>query len=370
MKRFLPFALVLCSGAWIYACSSSDGSNNNGPPSDTTNGENGNGNPDPNNPSGNDGGGGGNDASPTEDSSTPDATSNVNPIEGATAKSELEVENVDGLVWKTDAVYFTLPYQQLLVKYTPGRTPDPTDQYVTSINALGITFDEKANTLLFANSNDHGVAELRRVEAGKTGPFPIATTAVAMTQADGGATPPPYSPNDAVVRKSDGTIFLTDPGYQSGNITNGVYRLSPQNKLSQVAAYTEERPNGIALSPDSATLYVSLTQNQDPPGTTIPSIVKFTVAADGTTGTATKFVDVGPADAAPDGLTVDTGGNVYVATKTGVQVFAADGKKWGQITTAKPATNVAFGGADAKTLYISTTGGIFSAQVKIAGLGQ
>lgn len=369
MKRFLPFALVLCSGAWIYACSSSDDSNNNGSSSDTNIGENGDGNTDPNNPSGN----GDTDAGPGDDSSNPDASSGVNPIEGATAAKEpIDVIYVDGLVWKTDALYFSLPYENVVVKYTPGATPDPTVAYATVPNPLGLTFDEKANQLLVAQSTEKqagppavaAAGSLKRMPAGGTPP--VTPTNVAYTT-DGGA---PYSPNDAVVRKSDGTIYVTDPGYQAENVLNGVYRVTTGGQAIQLAAYNEERPNGIALSPDNATLYVSLTQNQNPAGTTIPSIVKFTVAADGTVGAGSKFVDVSPADSSPDGLAVDNDGNVYVATKTGVQVFARDGKKWGQIATTKQATNIAFGAADAKTLYIATMEGLFSAKVKVAGLGQ
>lgn len=367
MKRFLPFALVLCSGAWIYACSSSDDSNS-GSPSDTTGEDGGGGNTDPNNPGNNNGDP---DAGPGNDSSTPDASSGVNPIEGATAKAEPGLEAVgyvDGLVWKTDALYFALPDQKLIVKYTPASTAtDKTMPYVTAEPALGITYDEKANTLLFASSGSTPVsAAVKRAAAGQAAA--VTPTNVPLTT-DAGA---PFSPNDLVVRKADGTIYMTDPGYQASNILNGVYRLTPPGLAVQIAAYTEERPNGIALSPDSSTLYVSLTQNQPPPatGAKTPSIVKFTVKADGSTGDPTKFVDITPNDSLVDGLAVDTAGNVYAATKVGVQVFAADGTKWGQIATTQPATNIAFGGTDGKTLYIATMNGIQSATVKVAGLGQ
>ncbi len=68
------------------------------------------------------------------------------------------------------------------------------------------------------------------------------------------------APNDIVVRK-DGNVYFTDPafGYQQDTRELdffGVYRVTPKGELD-VVAKSASRPNGIALSPNGRTLYVS-----------------------------------------------------------------------------------------------------------------
>ena len=174
------------------------------------------------------------------------------------------------------------------------------------------------------------------------------------------------SPNDIVVR-TDGTMFVTDPGYQDPNtVNNHIWRIRPNGDVFETV--TEGRPNGVALSPDQKTLYVSFTS----PAAGLPVINKYAVAiADGALGPAVKFADVGPNDSAADGVAVDTAGNIYVAVKNGVDVFKADGSaKWGHITTTKLVNNVGFGGVDGKTLYMTSTTGLLQVTLKVAGLTQ
>lgn len=76
------------------------------------------------------------------------------------------------------------------------------------------------------------------------------------------------SPND-LVRRSDGSVFFTDPPYGLRGIAesparelpfSGVYRLDPDGRVTLVDDGLRF-PNGIALSPDERTLYVA---NSDP----------------------------------------------------------------------------------------------------------
>ncbi len=185
---------------------------------------------------------------------------------------------------------------------------------------------------------------------------------------DAGATFNPFdSPNDLTMRKSDGTIYFTDPGYQASATTNHVFRIGPNGAVRMVDECKDAcRPNGIAISPDEKTLYVGYTYNQGD-GVT-PHINKFPVNADGTLGAATKFADVGTD---VDGMAIDDLGNVYAAYATGVAVFAPNGAKWGDIKL--PAGNVAeissiaFGGSDRKTLYIGAAAAVYSVTVKVPG---
>jgi len=326
-----------------------------------------------------------------------------NPIEGAVAESVDGFPSIYGLIWNGDSLYFSSPDltdtttkpatpTPVVIRYKPGSNLDgngyPTAWYVDTTSVatksfypLGIANDEKGN-LLFVSSPADTSGTLRHVAAGSA-TMPVAVGNVsAMTLTF--TTPPPgratwYSPKNAVVRASDGTIYVTDPGYQwAQDPLNAIYRVTPGNPNTTGTVTTidtfpgGDRPNGIALSPKADILYVSLTENQ-------PSIVKYAVKDDGTvdSNSKTTFGTLLPAGSQPDGLAVDTAGNVYVAMKEAVQVFAPDGTQWaGTITlpAGVAATTVAFGGSEGTTLYIGTdTGGgnfsgLYTATVKVKGL--
>jgi len=171
-----------------------------------------------------------------------------------------------------------------------------------------------------------------------------------------------YSPNDLTVR-SDGTVYFSDPDWQLGDRSAeigkmGVYRVSPPVDTAGPHAAilvddTLDKPNGVLLSPDEQTLYV---------GSSGSELWKFPVNADGSLGGRTKFADVG----ASDGMGIDCAGNVYVASET-VEVFAPSGTKLGEITTNGSPSNVAFGGTDHKTLYITSGSALFSIELMVPG---
>jgi gluconolactonase len=170
------------------------------------------------------------------------------------------------------------------------------------------------------------------------------------------------SPNDLAVR-SDGNVYFSDPSYQLGSrtsetTTTGVYRVSPAGEVLLVDD-KQRQPNGITLSVDETTLYVSNGQG---------TIVKYAVSADGSTGPPAKFVD-----ASSDGMTKDCAGNLYTtnANQQTVDVYDPAGAKIGSITGVAACTNVAFGGADRKTLYITAgpdqSGALYSVQLEVSG---
>lgn len=160
-------------------------------------------------------------------------------------------------------------------------------------------------------------------------------------------------PNDVVVR-NDGFIFATDPNYSGAQQPGGtsVFLIRPDGGVTPVVGPNAGTPkyNGIALSPDQKTLYVSVTDNNN--------INKYTVNADGTLTGATQFItaDAGTTtrNPAPDGLTVDDAGNVYVAVTGGVEIYNPGGAFIGFITlTNRLVSSLAFGGADRRTLFIA-----------------
>jgi len=176
-------------------------------------------------------------------------------------------------------------------------------------------------------------------------------------------------PNDVVV-KSDGCIYFTDPwghpaGAQQWDLTfSGVYRVTPD--LGQLTLLIDDFivPNGLAFSPDESVLYINDSRRGH--------IRAFDVAPNGTLAKNTDrvFVDLrGEESGVPDGMKVDVEGNVYCGGAGGLWIIDPKGKKLGRIVHGAPATtNLAFGGADWKTLYFTSRNHLGAVNVKIAGI--
>jgi gluconolactonase len=168
-------------------------------------------------------------------------------------------------------------------------------------------------------------------------------------------------PNDAVVR-SDGYVYVTDPDYNGDRQADThIYLIRPDGGTSIVSSDTGHvKFNGIALSPDQKTLYVSITDAN--------LIQKYAVNTDGTLGTPTPFIvndagsDAGTHNGNPDGLAVDDAGNVYVGVTQGVEVYNPSGVLLGSITiSGRTVSSIAFGGPDRRTLFIATNNGLGAA---------
>jgi gluconolactonase len=176
-------------------------------------------------------------------------------------------------------------------------------------------------------------------------------------------------PNDVIV-KSDGAIYFTDPwssplAPDQWDLTfNGVYRLSPD--LGTLTLILDDMlfPNGLAFSPDEKVLYIDDLRRGH--------IRAFDVAPNGTLMKQTDriFADLtGPDPGVPDGMKVDTAGNVYCGGAGGIYILDPKGKKLGRIVHGQNATtNIGFGGDDWKTLYFTTRNTLGAVNLKIAGL--
>jgi gluconolactonase len=181
------------------------------------------------------------------------------------------------------------------------------------------------------------------------------------------------SPNDAVY-SSTGDLYFTDPPYGLIGLNNdpkkeipfnGVYRLSKDGKLTLL---TDKMtfPNGIALSPDEKTLYVA---NSDPKKAIW---MAFPLAADGTIGEGKVFFDATSLatqgkKGLPDGMKVDSKGNLFATGPGGVLVFSPDGTHLGTFATGEATANCGWGD-DGSTLYI--TADMYLGRVKLATKGK
>ena len=176
------------------------------------------------------------------------------------------------------------------------------------------------------------------------------------------------SPNDLVFR-SDGALFFTDPPYGLPKADddptkelkfNGVYYLA--NGRLQAIVRDLTRPNGIALSPDEGTLYVSNSDENH------KVWMRYDLAKNGTVSNGRVFADVTAEkeDGLPDGMKVDSAGNVYGSGPGGIWVFSSDGKHLGTIKPPETPANCAFGD-DGKSLYMTARTGLYRIKLGVAG---
>ncbi|MGB3052604.1 MAG: SMP-30/gluconolactonase/LRE family protein, partial [Polyangiales bacterium] len=175
---------------------------------------------------------------------------------------------------------------------------------------------------------------------------------------------PLNSPNDIAVR-SDETIYFTDPPFGINPATeqvlefNGVFRVAPDGELTaEWEGAKSTRPNGLVLSPDERLLYVA---------DSTAGVMVFDVNADGSLTNERAFIETLPT---ADGMAIDTGGNLFVSTNTGVQVFDPSGDLWGtiEVPDGRVPANCAFGGADARTLYITAREALYRVSLVNPGL--
>lgn len=161
------------------------------------------------------------------------------------------------------------------------------------------------------------------------------------------------SPNDMAVKR-DGTIWFSDPSFGLGNRTSelgftGVFKFDPKTGAVTLLTQSLNMPNGIAFSLDEQTVYVSASGR----------VTAFPLNADGTLGEGRDF------GAGNDGLKVDAFGNVWSTGGNSVEVYTPAGELLGRISTPEATTNLAFGGLNGKTVYITTFKGVYRIEARV-----
>jgi gluconolactonase len=255
----------------------------------------------------------------------------------------------------TDSLLFVDVDRSLIHQLKDGEI----SEFMTDSNCTnGMAFDAQGNLLMAQMGCGQGGKVVRRDRDGSV-------TVLADTGTMGAAL---HTPDDLAVR-SDGTIYFSDGDFPHatyvGNLFNlilplPIYRIAPDGTLFREGSTSG--PNGIELSPDEQTLYVSSYIGGQ--------LLKFTPAEDGALTAAGSLVT---GVVTPDSLCLDVEGNVYLGVATGLLVMSPDGTQLGTIAmqTAKGGpTSCGFGGADGKTLFVTAWTTLYKIEnMPFAGLG-
>ncbi len=179
------------------------------------------------------------------------------------------------------------------------------------------------------------------------------------------------SPNDVCVR-SDGSIYFSDPWYGRMPVYGverprqlgfqGVYHVAPGGGSPRLLVDRDlfDQPNGICFSPDESLLYVNDTEQA--------LIRVFDVARDGSLSNGRIFasgirssLELG----VPDGMKCDQRGNIWVTAPGGVWVYAPDGNLLGKLRVPELVANLAWGGPDFQTLFMTASQSMYRVTTKV-----
>ncbi|MDX1947250.1 MAG: SMP-30/gluconolactonase/LRE family protein [Pirellulaceae bacterium] len=172
------------------------------------------------------------------------------------------------------------------------------------------------------------------------------------------------APNDVCV-DPEGRIFFTDPaglGVDNPQGESSVFRIDAPGKIVKIIDNLQ-KPNGILLTPDGKTLYVSDRGTQQ--------LHRYKVAEDGSVSDDTVIYDFSP-DRGIDGMRLDAHGNIWAAAgqdkTTGLFVISPAGKLLLHKPMPEFSTNLCFGGPDGKTLYFTATTSVYKLRTTVPGV--
>ena len=294
-------------------------------------------------------------------------TDRVVDIAATIAFTEGPTVHADGTVYFTD-----LRGDGRIMKMTPNGTVSTFRE--PSYRANGLILDDRWRLLACEGGNGRDMLpRITRTDL-ETGAIQVVADQFEGKQF--------HQPNDLTI-DNQGRIYFTDrPG---PNITpeqtgvHGVYRIDPDGTVERILTEPEiERPNGIVISPDDKILYLIETAQQEGGARLIRA---YDLYEDGTVDNMRIFHDFYPGRSG-DGMTIDSEGNLYVAaglnqlrgtsetldTVAGVHIFSPAGELLEHIPIKEDTiTNVAFGGNDLKTLYVTSGKTLFRVQTEVVG---
>jgi gluconolactonase len=179
------------------------------------------------------------------------------------------------------------------------------------------------------------------------------------------------SPNDVCVHSS-GAIYFSDPWYGRMPVYGverprqlgfqGVYRVPPGGGAPKLLVDRDlfDQPNGLCFSPDEKRLYVN---------DTVQTLIRvFEVEVDGSLSNARIFASNIRSEleaGVPDGMKCDQRGNVWVTAPGGVWVYSPSGDLLGKVRVPELVSNLAWGGTDLRSLYLTATHSVYAIPTKV-----
>jgi gluconolactonase len=275
----------------------------------------------------------------------------------------------EGPVWVRSGSYLLfsdLP-SNAIMKWSPGGAVSTFRKGIFSgkypdgvlIGSNGLTLDKQGRLV----AAEHGNRRVTRTE--KDGSITVLADRYEGKRLN--------SPNDLIC-KSNGDIYFTDPTglyrtYPAGPDApkqelnfNGVYRVRSPGK-AELIAKDIPYPNGLAFSPDEKKLYIASSRPDK-------FWMVYDLKAGGTLGAGRKFFDATkiPGEGVPDGMKVDSAGNVWATGPAGIMVFSPQGIFLGAIQLPEIPANLAWGDSDGKTLYVTARTGLYRVRTNITGV--
>lgn len=272
----------------------------------------------------------------------------------------------EGPAWHPDGflIFEDIPRNRILKldandKVTVFREP--------SGHSNGLTFDREGRLLAAEGNSSDGGRRISRTE--KDG------RVVSLADKFNGKRL--NSPNDLTV-DAKGRVYFTDPRYGARDGVEqdkeSVYRIDPDGKLTRIID-SVVKPNGIAISADQKTLFVS---DNHPAGAGRRVLLAFDLSADGSASRPRVLHDLGDGRGI-DGMTLDTTGKIWATAgskeKAGIHIFevSADrnsAKLLSVVSTPEDPTNCTFGGPDRNILYITTASSLFRIRTAAKGVAS
>ncbi len=269
---------------------------------------------------------------------------------------------VEGPVWKSGRLYFSdvtdnviraldrMANVVVVLKASGGLTNPPKG---SNLGSNGLVLD-KDGTILVTRM---GIGTIERLDdRGNIKPF--------LSKYDGKRL---NSPNDLVFAR-DGALWFTDPSFGLPKMDadpkketkfNGVYRYAGGKLTAMITDMTQ--PNGLGFSPDGKTFYVA---------NSIPDayLRAYDVGADGKLSNMRVFYRWPKNSGAgvPDGLKIDSLGNVWATGPGGVSILSPKGKLIGKIVVPEVVANLAFAD-DGRTVYLTATSSVYQLGTKVPG---
>ncbi len=238
------------------------------------------------------------------------------------------------------SIYFTDIPNARIHKWSPDGKLSTLRE--NSGGANGLFFDRAGNLLACEGGN-------RRVTS-------IAPDGQVTVLADSYGGKKLNSPNDLWIDPKGG-VYFSDPRYgsQEGLEQDGfhVYYLPPDRKPLLRLIDNLVKPNGVVGTADGKLLYVADAGD----GKTYV----YRIQEDGSLADRRLIAPVGS-----DGMTLDDQGNLYLA-RNAVHVYSPDGKKLAEIDVPEAPSNVCFGGADHRTLFITARKGLYAIRMNVSG---